>query len=110
MALTYLNFQNYPIQIAGLDDTDNEEIQAIESFVLSDIAYSGEEEDLSEIVPFFVFYRFCEDRDVAVMAQTGESKTSKDLAVTSVEKQRKAWNIGVSKLNALCELKLFLLP
>ena len=104
MAITYENFASYPIQILGLNESFNKKLQAIEIFVKTEIAYSGDVADLVPILPYFVFFKFCEDKQSSTTGD-GEQKSVSDLTEPSQNAQVRAWNIGVKKLIDLCNLK-----
>ena len=104
MALTFNNFKTYPIEIIGITADYNARITAIETFVLSDLEYSGEASDLNAILPYFVFWYFCQDRTTVVTAQTGEnSQVQKEFSTPEIFKQVQAWNLGVKKLQTLID-------
>lgn len=112
MSLTHAEFMSFPLQIAGIDDSqivmvDNEEttvylydekIGQIEDFVVEDLAYSGEASDVSDILPYFVFWYFCQDCQTTVFAETGENSQVKEFSTPEISKQIQAWNIGVKKM------------
>ena len=103
--MEYTAFEIYPLQILGIDESHNSEIAAIEDFIVSDIAYTGDANDLIPILPYFVFHNFCESRRSKVTALNGESAQVAEFTIPSYNEQKKVWNIGVEKLNALCLLK-----
>lgn len=105
MSVSYLNFQTYPIQIIGINDSYNSEMKAIESVVKSEIDYSGDADDLDAIVPYFVFFKFCQNRSTQV-ATSGETMQTAEFTFASVQSQVRAWNIGVNMLIALCAEKV----
>ena len=100
--MDYTTFEKYPIQILGIDESYNDEINEILSFVTDDIAYTGDASDLDDILPYFVFYKFCEKKRSEVNIQTGETTQLKEFTEPSLLQQINAWNIGVKKLDALC--------
>jgi hypothetical protein len=114
MALTYADFTKFPIQIIGIDANEtideevvylyDEKIEEIEDFVISDIAYSGEAADLTAILPYFVFWYFCNDATSQVVVESGENGQVKEFSYPEVFKQVQAWNIGVDKLRAVFEI------
>ena len=104
MAITYENFTDYPIHILGLNESSNKKLQAIETFVKSDLSYSGDAADLSNILPYFVFFAFCDDKTSSVTSD-GETMAVSDLTKPSVHSQVRAWNIGAKMLDALCTEK-----
>ncbi len=99
--MDYTTFENYPLQILGIDDSYNSELNAISSFLEGDIEYTGEVEDLENILPYFVFYKFCENRKSEITAASGEQSKTAEFSVATEVRQVKAWNYGVTKLNAL---------
>ena len=101
MALTYNDFEAYPIEILGIDESYNDELIGIEAFVTTEIAYTGDADDLLTILPYFVFYAFCESKESDVTTK-GESITSALLTVPSMQKQIKAWNIGAEMFRLKC--------
>lgn len=72
MALNYQSFQNFPLQIVGITSDYNAKITAIENYVVSDIAYSGDASDLTAILPYFVFWFFCNDAQTTVVVESGK--------------------------------------
>ena len=105
MALTYTAFQKFPLQIVGIDADYNAKIAAIEEFVVADLAYSGTASDITSVLPYFVFWFFCQDRTTTVSAETGENLQLKEFTEPAIEKQINAWNLGVEKLTAICTEK-----
>jgi hypothetical protein len=103
--MDYTYFQNYPLQILGIDESYNDELIDIEDFIKSDIAYSGDVLDLIPILPYFVFHNFCFARLSDVVAISGERASVAEFTIPSNEKLKSNWNIGVEKLTALCSLK-----
>ena len=99
--MDYTKFENYPLTILGIDESYNEELKAIEEVVLNAISYSGVASDIVNILPYFVFYAFCEDKESDVTVK-GESITSTLLTVPSMLKQIKVWNIGAEMLRLKC--------
>ena len=105
MALTYTAFQKFPLQIVGIDADYNAKITAIEEFVVADLAYSGTASDITSVLPYFVFWFFCQDRATNVSVETGENLQLKEFTEPAIEKQINAWNLGVEKLTAICTEK-----
>lgn len=101
MALSYLTFQTYPLQIVGITSEYNAKITAIETFVKSDMAAVGVTVT-DAILSYFVFWFFCQDATTTVAVETGENSQVKEFSTPEVFKQVQAWNIGVDKLRALC--------
>ena len=104
--MEYTAFETYPLQILGIDESYNSELTAIENFIIEDIAYSGDTDDLVPILPYFVFHNFCENRRSQVTALNGETSHVAEFTLPSYDQQKNVWNIGVEKLNALCLLKI----
>lgn len=96
--MDYRSFQSYPIQIVGISSDYNAKITSVENFVKSDMAYSGDEAGLESILPFFVFWFFCNDLQTTVMVEAGEAGQVKEFSFPDTVKQDRAWNIGVDKL------------
>jgi hypothetical protein len=103
MALTFNDFETYPIEIIGITAYYNARIAAIETFVLSDLEYSGESSDLSTILPYFVFWYFCQDATTTVFVETGENSQVKEFTQPEIFKQVQAWNLGVKRLQTLID-------
>jgi hypothetical protein len=99
--MEYTKFETYPLNISGINESYNEELTAIEGVVSNAISYSGDVADLVNILPYFVFYAFCEDKGSDVTTK-GESITSALLTVPSLQKQIKAWNLGAELLRLKC--------
>jgi hypothetical protein len=102
MAIDFETFAAYPIKILGINESYDEELTAIADFVTTEIDYTGEAEDLEIILPFFVFFRFCESRQSVVYAETGETKAVQEFTVPTQDAQIRAWNIGAVMLQKLC--------
>lgn len=100
--MDYTNFLTYPIQILGITESYNSEIEAIKNVVLNDLEYSGGVSDLDTVLPYFVFYYFCERNATTVSAQTGEQMQVAEFTIPSIEKQIKVWNLGAKMLNDIC--------
>ena len=100
--MDYSNFEKYPLQIIGINESYNDELTAIEEVVIDEIGYSGDVNDLENILPYFVFFKFCEDRASSVTAKTGEMSEVAEFSVPSVLSQVRAWNIGAKLLDDLC--------
>lgn len=99
--MNYTNFKQYPIQILGINESYNDELKAIETLVIGEIEYSGEQADIAEILPYFVFFKFCESKFSEVTTK-GEMLQVAEFSVPSVLSQVRAWNIGAKKLDDLC--------
>jgi hypothetical protein len=102
MALNYLTFQTYPLQITGITSEYNSKITAIENFVKSDMAAVGVTVT-DAILSYFVFWFFCQDTQTSVFAETGENSQVKEFSTPEIFKQVQAWNIGVEKLRTVLE-------
>ena len=108
--MTYEDFLNFPLQIVGIDLSQtvgetttyvyDSKISKINEFVIDEMAYSGDE-DLTDILPYFVFWFFCQDAATTVFAETGENIQVKKFTTPSMDKQIKNWNTGVDKLRAI---------
>ena len=101
MALTYNDFLKYPLHIVGIGLSYNDELTAIEELVVSEIDYSGDAEDIEDVVPYFVFYKFCEDKRSQVTT-SGETHQVAEFTLPSFQSQIRAWNIGAKKLLETC--------
>lgn len=99
--MDYSNFQQYPINILGIDETYNDELNAIEQAVIDELDYSGDADDIEEILPYFVFYFYCQDK-VSMVSTKGEMYQTAEFSGMDVISQNRAWNIGAKKLLALC--------
>ena len=99
--MKYTEFETYPLTILGIDESYNEELSAIEGHISGEIAYKGDASDLVNILPYFVFYAFCESKESDITVK-GESITSTLLTVPSMLKQIKVWNIGAEMLRLKC--------
>lgn len=102
--MDYTNFQKYPLTILGIDESYNEELTAIEEVVIDEIAYSGDADDLVDVLPYFVFYKFCEDKKTIVSTK-GEMSQVAEFSVPSQDAQIRAWNIGADQLFNICAEK-----
>ena len=103
--MKYTQFLKYPVRISGINESYNDELTAIEDFVKSDIDYSGESSDIEPLLPYFVFFKFCENKRSEVTATNGEQTQIAEMTVPSVDAQIRVWNIAVEKLTAICEAK-----
>lgn len=101
MALTHTSFLSFPLQVVGITSDYNAKIQAIENFIISDMAYSGDASDLTAILPYFVFWYFCQDAATTVTPESGENSQVKEFSTPEIVKQVKNWNTGAEKLRAL---------
>ena len=99
--MKYTEFETYPLTILGINESYNEELTAIENFIKTDIAYTGDMLDLVPILPYFVFYYFCESKESDVTVE-GESITSALLTAPSMQTQLKVWNMGAEMLRLKC--------
>ena len=101
MALSYLTYQTYPLQITGITSEYNSKITAIETFVKSDMAAIGVTVT-DAILSYFVYWFFCQDATTTVTPESGENSQVKEFSTPEIFKQVQAWNIGVDKLRVLC--------
>jgi hypothetical protein len=104
MALNYTSFQSFPLQIVGITSDYNSKITSIEKFVIEDLAYSGTASDVTAILPYFVFWFFCNDAKTTVTPENGEMSQVSEFSTPEIFKQVQAWNIGVKKLRAVFEI------
>lgn len=102
--MKYTQFLQYPIRIAGINDSYDSELTAIETSVKNELAYSGNAADIESVLPYFVFFKFCEYK-VSEAGVNGESLKVSDNTMPSVMAQVRAWNLGASKLLAICTEK-----
>lgn len=105
MALTFTGFKSFPLQIVGITEDYNAKINEIETFVVSDLAYSGEVGEVNAVLPYFVFWFFCQDAQTTVVVETGENAQVQEFSYPEIFKQVQNWNIGVEKLQAICDEK-----
>jgi len=103
--MTYADFTTYPINILGINESYNNELTAIEELVLSEIAYTGDVDDILTVIPYFVYFKFCENRASEVTANNGEQMSTAEFTFPSVFSQVRAWNLGAAKLLAICTEK-----
>ena len=103
--MEHTTFNKYPIEIKGINQSYNEELTAIEMLVKSEIAYSGAPADIMPVLPYFVFFKFCENKRSEVTATNGEQSQLAEMTVPSVEAQIRVWNIAVEKLTTICTAK-----
>lgn len=101
MAVTCVNFKKYPIEILGIDATYNEELTAIETFVKSEIEYTGEDSDIESVLPYFIFFKYFENKHSETTVK-GETAVIAEHTVPAYDIQIRAWNIGVSLLRFIC--------
>ena len=102
--MEYTAFENYPLQILGINESYNSELTAIEDFIISDMQYSGVAYDIVSILPYFVYHAFCITRRSQVTALNGETAHVAESTLPSTDQQKDNWNIGVEKLYAICSL------
>lgn len=100
--MDYTNFEKYPIQILGINESYDQELNDILSFVTDDIGYTGDDSDLEEILPYFVFCKFCEKKKSEANVQVGESYQVKEFSENSNLQQIRNWNFAAKKLDELC--------
>jgi hypothetical protein len=104
MALTYLNFKEFPTEIEGITSDYNSKITAVESFVISDIAAVGVTVS-DAILSCFVFWFICQDAATTATIKTGETSPIAKTYMHDYSKQIQAWNYGVDQL-----IKLLAIP
>lgn len=100
--MNYQDFLKYPLQIVGINEDYDNALDAIEELVKSEIEYSGDIEDIESVLPYFVYFKFCENRESEVSATLGEHITVSETVGSSYAAMIRAWNLGVKKLNAIC--------
>ena len=103
--MEHTTFNKYPIEIKGINQSYNEELTAIEAQVKSEIGYTGQSADITSVLPYFVFFKFCENKRSEVTATNGEQTQIAEMTVPSVDAQIRVWNIAVEKLTAICSAK-----
>jgi len=103
--MNYTLFTKYPLQIKGVNQSNNEELTAIETHVKSEIEYTGNGNDLEFILPYFVFFKFCEAKRTEVTATNGEQSLVSEFPLPSTDHQVRVWNMAVKKLADLCAEK-----
>jgi hypothetical protein len=101
MALNYLTFQTYPLDIAGIDSQYNAKITAIETFVKSDMGAVGVTVT-DAILSYFVYWFLCQDKVTDLTVQGGETMPILKDSQPEIIKQVRAWNLGVDKLRSIC--------
>ena len=102
--MDYTNFQKYPLQILGVNESYNEELTAIEELVVSEIDYSGNADDLLPLLPYFVFYKF-NDKNKSTVTISGELAQVAEFTFQINRQMDVAWNIGAYRLTNLCTEK-----
>ena len=103
--MDYTKFEDYPLSISGINESYDDELTAIEEVVSKAISYSGIASDIVDILPYFVFYAFCEIHETEVTTK-GESITTALLTVPSMQTQLKVWNMGAEMLRLKCIEKI----
>jgi hypothetical protein len=103
--MNYTLFTKYPLQIKGVNQSNNEELIAIETHVKSEIDYTGNENDLEFVLPYFVFFKFCEVKRTEVTATNGEQSQVAEFTLPSTDHQVRVWNTAAKKLADLCAEK-----
>ena len=103
--MTYETFTKYPLNILGINESYNNELTAIEELVKSEIEYTGDAADISGVIPYFVFFKFCENRETDVTANNGEQSTTAEFTFRAYLSQVRAWNLGAARLLAICNEK-----
>jgi hypothetical protein len=102
MASTYTTFLTYPLEIVGITSEYNTRITAIENFVISDMALTGVAEgviaSVAAILPYFVFWYFCQNEATIITAKTGENAQIQKTSIPALNKQIQNWDIGVDKM------------
>jgi hypothetical protein len=99
--MDYTFFQQYPLNILGIDESYNDELKAIEQVVIDEIDYSGDADDIVPILPYFVFYRFCEDKQ-SIVSSKGEMSQVAEFSVLANAAMIRAWNMGARMLLDAC--------
>jgi hypothetical protein len=101
--MNYADFTTYPLEIQGITASSDEKISAIEAYVFEKLEYSGEDADLQEVLPYFVFFHFCEILITNVSASVGETKQIREESEPSTTRMMSAWNEGVLRITKICE-------
>lgn len=100
MATTYTTFETYPLEIAGITSQYNSRIKAIEDFIIDDMALTGTDVEIATILPYFIFWYFCQNEVTTVTAKTGETFQIQKTSIPDVSRQVQNWDIGVDKLRS----------
>lgn len=110
MALDHSDFEKYPLVIAGISASEgsgesivylyDSYIGEIEDYVVSEMAYVGSV-DIDAVLPYFVFFKICQDLQTTVTINAGENVKLDKLSEPSIDAQVRNWNTGVDKLRAL---------
>lgn len=103
--MDYTDFLTYPLQILGIDENYNSEIEAMKNLAIDEINYSGDVSDIEPVLPYFVFWLFCENKRSQVVANVGENAQVKEFSYQTMTMQVVAWNIGAKKLREICAEK-----
>ncbi len=103
--MDYTAFLAEPIRILGIDESYNGDLTNLASIATLRMGYTGSADDVVSILPYFVFYLFCESKKSSVYAETGEQKQLAEFTVEDIYKAKDAWNLGVSMLQSLCRSK-----
>lgn len=104
--MTYEAFTAYPLEIKGITAESDEHITAISDYVLEKLKYTGDAADLASLLPYFVFFHFCESLLTDVSVNTGETSIIREESNFSTYKMCKMWNEGVTKLLALLAVEV----
>lgn len=103
--MDYTKFTKYPFRILGINESYNEELTAIEEFVISEMNFSGALEDVQSILPAFIFFKFCENKTSSVDARVGEQIQGAEFTFAAKNQQIRVWNRGVESLKIICAEK-----
>jgi hypothetical protein len=97
MAITYLTFKTFPLEIEGITSEWDTQITAIKNFVVSDMAAVGVTVS-DAILSYFVYWFLCQEASTTVTAETGETAPISKTTYPDFTKQIRAWNLGAISL------------
>lgn len=100
--ITFADFKTYPINIIGIDADFNSDLQSMEAVATDLLAYSGDVDDVSEVIKYVVYLLFWQSRRSAFDAQTGEQKTVKEFTEFSSVQKNTVLYIAENKLASIC--------
>ena len=103
--ITHADFKLYPTEIIGINSDYDLELQAMELSAIEMLEYSGDVEDIAEVIILLVFILFWNARRSEFVSMVGETKTIKEFTEASSVQKNTVLFIAEKKLKAICAEK-----
>ena len=81
--ITNADFKLYPTEIIGINSDYDLELQAMELTAVEMLEYSGDVEDIKEVIIGLVFVLFWNARSSKIVAEVGETATVKEFTANA---------------------------